>query len=140
LFELWIIVKNLQFILLFLNIWTLTFYCFRLKHAFYLFLGFRVSYNSQHNNDNNVVLAMTMPNSGQGWRHSALPFGSCIMSSTLTTWIIVKNLQFILLFLNIWTLTFYCFRLKHAFYLFLGFFTTIPPPSCFPQRLLEYYA
>ena len=24
-------------------IWTLTFYCFRLKNAFYLFLGFRVS-------------------------------------------------------------------------------------------------
>ena len=31
LFEQWIIFKNLQFILLFLNIWTLTFYCFRLK-------------------------------------------------------------------------------------------------------------
>jgi len=26
-----------------------------------------------------------MPYSGQGWRHSALPFGSCTMSSTLTT-------------------------------------------------------
>jgi hypothetical protein len=35
------------------------------------------TYNSQHNNNNNVVLAMTMPNSGQGWRHSALRFGSC---------------------------------------------------------------
>ena len=43
LFEEWIIFKNLQFILLFLNIWTLTFYCFRLKNAFYFFLGFRVS-------------------------------------------------------------------------------------------------
>jgi hypothetical protein len=31
LFEQWIIFKNLQFILLFLNMWTLTFYCFRLK-------------------------------------------------------------------------------------------------------------
>jgi hypothetical protein len=31
LFEQWIILKNLQFILLFLNKWTLTFYCFRLK-------------------------------------------------------------------------------------------------------------
>jgi hypothetical protein len=30
--------------------------------------------NSQHNNNNNVLLAMTMPYSGQGWRHSALPF------------------------------------------------------------------
>ena len=30
-FEQWIIFKNLQLILLFLNIWTLTFYCFRLK-------------------------------------------------------------------------------------------------------------
>jgi hypothetical protein len=30
------------------------------------------TYNSQHNNNNNVVvLAMTMPYSGQGWRHSA---------------------------------------------------------------------
>ncbi len=45
------------------------------------------TYNSQHNNNNNVVLAMTMPYSGQGWRHSALPFGSCTMSSTLTTYI-----------------------------------------------------
>jgi hypothetical protein len=43
------------------------------------------AYNSQHNNNNNVVLAMTMPYSGQGWRHSALPFGSRTMSSTLTT-------------------------------------------------------
>ena len=43
LFEQLIIFKNLHFILLFLNIWTLTFYCFRLKNAFYLFLGFRVS-------------------------------------------------------------------------------------------------
>jgi hypothetical protein len=42
------------------------------------------THNSQHNN-NNVVLAMIMPYSGQDWRHSALPFGSCIMSSTLTT-------------------------------------------------------
>jgi uracil DNA glycosylase len=42
------------------------------------------TYNSQHNNNNNVVLAMTMPYSGQGlamtmpysgqgWRHSARP-------------------------------------------------------------------
>jgi hypothetical protein len=37
------------------------------------------TYNSQHNNNNNVVLAMTMPYSGQGWRHSALPFGSCTL-------------------------------------------------------------
>jgi hypothetical protein len=44
-----------------------------------------LSYISQHNNNNNVVLAMTMPYSGQGWRHSALPFGSCTMSATLTT-------------------------------------------------------
>ena len=43
------------------------------------------TYNSQHNNNNNVVLAMTMPYSGQGFRHSALPFGSWTMSSTLTT-------------------------------------------------------
>ena len=42
------------------------------------------TYNNQHNN-NSVVLAMTMPYSGQGKRHSALPFGSCTMSSTLTT-------------------------------------------------------
>ena len=41
LFEQWIIFKRLQFILLFLNIWILTFYCF--KTRFYLFLGFRVS-------------------------------------------------------------------------------------------------
>jgi hypothetical protein len=27
---------------------------------------------------------MTMPYSGQGWRHNALPFESCTMSSTLT--------------------------------------------------------
>ena len=40
------------------------------------------TYNSQHNNNKNVVLAMTMPYSGQGRR---LPFGSCTMSSTLTT-------------------------------------------------------
>jgi hypothetical protein len=32
---------------LFLNIWTLTFYCFRLKNAFYLLLGFRVSNHCQ---------------------------------------------------------------------------------------------
>jgi hypothetical protein len=44
LFEQWIIFKNLQFILLFLNIWTLTFYCFRLKNVFiYIFWDFRVS-------------------------------------------------------------------------------------------------
>ena len=43
------------------------------------------TYNSQHNNNNNVVLAMTMPYSGQSSRHSALPFGSWTMSSTLTT-------------------------------------------------------
>ena len=45
------------------------------------------TYNSQHdnNNNNNVVLAMTIPYSSQGRRHSALPFGSCTMSSTLTT-------------------------------------------------------
>ena len=43
LFEQWIIFKNLHFILLFLNIWTLTFYCFRLKHVIYIFWGFRVS-------------------------------------------------------------------------------------------------
>ena len=43
LFEQWNIFKNLQFILLFLNIWTLTFYSFRLKNAFHLVLGFRVS-------------------------------------------------------------------------------------------------
>ena len=35
--------KNLMFILLFLNIWTLAFYCFRRKNAFYLVLNFRVS-------------------------------------------------------------------------------------------------
>ena len=40
------------------------------------------TYNSQRNNNNNAVLAMTMPYSGQGWRHNALPFGSCTMSST----------------------------------------------------------
>jgi hypothetical protein len=33
LFEQWIIFKNQQFIHLFLNMWTLTFYCFRLKNA-----------------------------------------------------------------------------------------------------------
>ena len=43
------------------------------------------TYNSQHNNNNNVVLAMTMPYSGQNSRHSAPPFWSCTMSSTLTT-------------------------------------------------------
>jgi hypothetical protein len=48
LFEEWIIFKNLQFILLFLSIWTLTFYCFRLKNAFYLLLGFRVSNHCGH--------------------------------------------------------------------------------------------
>jgi hypothetical protein len=31
------------------------------------------------NNNNNVVLAMTMPYSGQGWRHSALPFESYVI-------------------------------------------------------------
>jgi hypothetical protein len=36
------------------------------------------AYNSQHNNNNNFVLAMTMPYSGQGWRHSALPFGRVV--------------------------------------------------------------
>ena len=35
------------------------------------------TYYIQHNNTNNVVLAMTMPYSGQGLRHSALAFGSC---------------------------------------------------------------
>ena len=43
------------------------------------------TYNSQHKNNNNVVLAMTMPYSGQGCRHSEFPFGSCTMSSSLTT-------------------------------------------------------
>ena len=43
LFELWIIFMNLVFILLFLNVWTLTFYCFRFKNAYYLALDFRVS-------------------------------------------------------------------------------------------------
>jgi hypothetical protein len=43
LFEQWIIFKNLQFILLFLNIWTLTFYCFRLKNVLNIFWDFRVS-------------------------------------------------------------------------------------------------
>jgi hypothetical protein len=42
LFEQWIIFKNLQFILLFLSIWTLTFYCFRLKNVIYIFWDFRV--------------------------------------------------------------------------------------------------
>jgi hypothetical protein len=41
LFEQWIIFKNLQFILLFLNIWTLTFYCFRLKNVLYILWDFR---------------------------------------------------------------------------------------------------
>ena len=36
------------------------------------------TYNSQHNKNNNVVLAMTMP-------YKALHFGSCTMSATLTT-------------------------------------------------------
>ena len=45
LFEQWIIFKNLQFILLFSNIWTLTFYCFRLKNVIYKFWDFRVSNN-----------------------------------------------------------------------------------------------
>ena len=43
LFEQWIIFKNLQFILLFLNIWTLTFYCVRLKNVFYILWDFLVS-------------------------------------------------------------------------------------------------
>ena len=43
LFEQWIIFKNLQFILLFLNIWTLTFYCFRLKNVLNISWDFRVS-------------------------------------------------------------------------------------------------
>jgi hypothetical protein len=43
LFEQWIIFRNLQFILLFLNIWTLTFYCFRLKNVINIFQDFRVS-------------------------------------------------------------------------------------------------
>ena len=43
------------------------------------------TYNSQHNKNHNVVLAMTMPYSCQGWRHSEHPFESCTMSSTLTT-------------------------------------------------------
>ena len=37
------------------------------------------TYNSQHNNKNNVVLAMTMPIQWSGW------VVSCTMSSTLTT-------------------------------------------------------
>jgi hypothetical protein len=32
------------------------------------------TYNCQHNNNNNVVLAMTMPYSDQGSRHSARPW------------------------------------------------------------------
>ena len=32
------------------------------------------TYNSQHNNNNNVVLRMTMPYSGQGWRHSLVVY------------------------------------------------------------------
>ena len=43
LFEQWIIFKNLQFILLFLDIWTLTFYCFMLKNVEYILSNFRVS-------------------------------------------------------------------------------------------------
>ena len=43
LLEQWIIFKNLQFILLFLNIWTLTYYCFRLKHVTNICWDFRVS-------------------------------------------------------------------------------------------------
>jgi hypothetical protein len=34
------------------------------------------TYNSEHNNNNNVVFALLMPYSGQGWRHNALSFGS----------------------------------------------------------------
>jgi hypothetical protein len=41
LFEQWIIFKNLQLILLFLNIWTLIFYCFRLKNVINIFWDFR---------------------------------------------------------------------------------------------------
>jgi hypothetical protein len=43
LFEKWIIFKNLQFIHLFLNIWTLTFYCFRLRNVTNICWDFRVS-------------------------------------------------------------------------------------------------
>ena len=46
LFEQWNIFKNLPFILLFLNIWTLTFYCFSLKNVIYIFCDFR--YVSNH--------------------------------------------------------------------------------------------
>ena len=62
-----------------------------ISHQYHYFLYCNSSqyilstYNSQHNNNNNVVLAMTMPYSGQGWRHGELHFGSCTMSSTLTT-------------------------------------------------------
>jgi hypothetical protein len=45
-FEQWIIFKNLQLILLFLNIGTLTFYCFTFKNVKYIFWDFRVSNHS----------------------------------------------------------------------------------------------
>jgi hypothetical protein len=43
LFEQWIIFKNLQFILLFLIIWTLIFYCFMLKTVQFILWNFRES-------------------------------------------------------------------------------------------------
>ena len=43
LLEQWIIFQNLQFIFLFLNIWTWTFYCSRLKNVLRIFRAFRVS-------------------------------------------------------------------------------------------------
>jgi hypothetical protein len=38
LFEQWIIYQNLPFILLFLNVWSLTFYCFRLNNVIYIYI------------------------------------------------------------------------------------------------------
>ena len=43
------------------------------------------TYNSQHNNNNNVVFAITMQYIGRVEDIVYSPFGSCTMSSTLTT-------------------------------------------------------
>jgi hypothetical protein len=88
--------------------------------------------NSQHNNNNNV-LAMTMPYSGQGWRHSAWPEGECTMSSTLTTifWpclkqksnMVICNLMlfsqsgsrfflFLVFYIFVFVLLLFCWKLK----------------------------
>ena len=74
------------------------------------------TYNSQHNNNNNVVLAMTMPYSGQGLRHSTLPFGSCTMSSTLTTISLLTQHYYIIISPHLLSIFIGCFVVAAYYY------------------------